>query len=89
MFYQQNSYNLLSIGPVTITPLLRMPQPTSEYVTSTSTGNGGYRMLLDDAINAAVTAGYDTTSYGNVIISFSMIYSWAGILPPPSSSSIS
>lgn len=69
-FYVNSSYNKTSMQ-ATVTPLLRMPQPQSNYSSSA---------LLTDARNAASAAGYETNNFNLDVVTFSYTsrFGWAG-----------
>lgn len=72
-FFVATSFSQTSIGPTTVTPVLRMPKTAAAYQSSTTT-------LLQDARAAARTAGYDTAAYNLDIVAFRRVYSgWSGM----------
>jgi len=74
-FYHQNSYGDFSFATKTITPVLRLPRTSSAYFNS-STGDTS---LLDDARNAARTAGFNPDNFDFDLVAFSNIgFPWRG-----------
>jgi len=72
-FFSTNSYGQTSMT-ATVTPLLRLPQPSTFYRM-----NDNYHGLRSDAIRAAADAGYALTAYNLDIVTFKALYSgWAG-----------
>ncbi len=72
-FYDVNSYGQTSMT-ATVTPLLRLPQPSTFYKT-----NDNYFGLRSDAIIAAADAGFTLSAYNLDIVTFKGLYSgWAG-----------
>jgi hypothetical protein len=72
-FFVATSFSQTSIGPTTVTPVLRMPKTAATYRSSTTT-------LLSDARATARTAGYDTAAYNLDIVAFKAVYSgWSGM----------
>ncbi|HYC69752.1 MAG TPA: Calx-beta domain-containing protein [Opitutaceae bacterium] len=81
-FFTANSYGRSTIAlaaPVSgdstdVTPVYRMPQPTTHYA---PTGEG---MLLNDAVNAARAGGVNVDGYDRVGLVFSSLpYWWGGL----------
>jgi hypothetical protein len=61
----------LSIAANAITPVLRMPQPTTYYTTTSVTASTRWARIKTDAYARAAASGYNTASYGRVMIIFS------------------
>ena len=69
-FFRSNSFNQLSITS-TVVGTLRMPSPSSTYVTSFNVSG-----LRNDAIAAVRARGYDPTNFDYDIITFTNIGYW-------------
>ena len=74
-FFERNSYNKTTLR-ATVTPLLRLPRPTSEYITTnTDEPNINCRRMLDDARSVALAAEFDTANYDLDIVASKHILS--------------
>lgn len=72
-YFNQQSYGQTTLT-ATVTPLLRLPQPSTFYRM-----NDNYFGLRSAAIQAAADAGYALGSYSLDIVAFKTLYSgWAG-----------
>ncbi len=84
-FFEQCSYGqtTLNVAAVSggvspdVTPVLRMPQTASSYVTVGAAGIGNAELLHSDARALATTAGYNVDNYDRILVS----YSYLGALP--------
>ncbi|HEY0169736.1 MAG TPA: Calx-beta domain-containing protein, partial [Pyrinomonadaceae bacterium] len=76
-FYKENSYLKTSIEGA-VTPLLRMPRPTTYYAVDENSPDYGARIeeLLADAREAARAAGFDTSEFDLDLVSFKNIPAW-------------
>lgn len=72
-FLQQMSYGKTSIGSVTVTSPLLMPSSLTSYATADNSAG-----LKADAINAAATAGHNTSSFDRIAVVFSNTFGIAG-----------
>jgi fibronectin type 3 domain-containing protein len=80
-FYVSNSYGKTSLQ-TTVTPVLRMPKPLSEYVQSYNQSSGtGLNLILNDARTVARAAGFETNNFSldGVAASRSLDVSFAGV----------
>lgn len=73
-FYVSSSYNKTS-QQVTVTPVVRLPQPLTYYEQGTN-----YGIMLTDARNAARAVGFETNNFDLDIVAFSYSQNmnWAG-----------
>ncbi|HEY6225978.1 MAG TPA: immunoglobulin domain-containing protein, partial [Verrucomicrobiae bacterium] len=76
-FLGQNSFGDLHFKSHTVTPVLRMPRASSAY--GDPTANSGDSLLLNDARNAARTAGFNPDNFDFDIVAFVDIgFPWSG-----------
>jgi hypothetical protein len=59
--YTNSSYGKTSFQSVTVTPVIRLPQPASFYMPSLTVMK--FNEIMTDARNAARTAGFETNNY--------------------------
>ena len=59
--YTNSSYGKTSFQLVTVTPVIRLPQPSSFYIESPTVIK--FNEIMTDARNAARTAGFETNNY--------------------------
>ena len=80
-FYISNSYNKTSLT-TTVTPVLRMPKPLTDYITSVNSNSGtGLNLILADARVAAQAAGFNPSNFNHEVVatSYSNQLSFAGL----------
>ena len=65
-FYTNSSYGKTSFQTVTVTPVIRLPQPTGYYMVPGT--NGDFTRMMTDARNAARAAGFETNNYNLDIV---------------------
>lgn len=80
-FLQEASYGKTSIGTVTVTGVLTMPQTLASYATSNNSAG-----LKSDAINAATTAGFSPDAFDRIAVVFANThnitnnkFTWSGL----------